>query len=593
MSPEAKRQKLLDRGIWLGLILSVFVVYARVAGFDFIIYDDGPHVYRNPYVQAGLTLASVKWALGATVLGNWMPVTLLSHIADSQLFGMEPGWHHLSNAVFHAVAAVLLYAAFLRATSSRGASAFVAFVFALHPLHVGSVAWVSERKDILGALFWFLALYLYVRYTENPGVGRYLWVTFAVCLGLMSKPMVITLPFTLLLFDIWPLRRTQWPKTILEKIPFFVLSAVVAAVTYSVQDATGALASIPMRTRIANAFISYVTYLRQMFWPSGLSIFYPYPHVIPAWKAGVAAVAVLGISALAILAWRSRPYLTVGWFWYVGTLVPVIGVVQAGMQSHADRYMYVPMVGLLVMLAWGGQEAAGRWPPIKPAVSALAAAYCIACLALAWRETGYWRNNETIFERAIAVTQDNWVAENDLGTHLYRLGRSADAIRHFQEALRVEPNYAPAHNNLGTALFTLGGCPAAIPQFEVALQIDPGFADANDDLGKCKIVNGDYAAAIPYFEAVLRKEPGRVDAHFNLALAFSKLPGRASDAIRQYEAVLSAVPDDRSAHAGLGQLLASLGRTQEAIAHLEAAQFARPDPDISKLLDRLRAEQPK
>src|SRR5712692_6836414 len=313
IAPVAQRQRLFDLAICFALILSTFAVYAQVGDFDFVSYDVGVYVYENGHVQTGLTPASMKWAFTAAVSNNWMPVTLLSHILDWQLFGMQSGMHHLTNVLFAALAAVLLYAALQRSTGARGRSAFVAFVFALHPLHVESVAWVSERKDVLCAFFWFLALYCYVRYTERPSSGRYLLVAASFGLGLMSKAMLVTFPFTLVLLDIWPLRRMQWRKTFGEKIPLLALSAASSAVTYSIQGSTGAFMSVPLAPRIANIFISYVTYIRQMFWPTRLAFFYPYPHTILAWKAVLASLVVVGISVLAIRAWQTRPYFTVGW----------------------------------------------------------------------------------------------------------------------------------------------------------------------------------------------------------------------------------------------------------------------------------------
>ena len=586
-----KRQELFDLAICFGLILSIFAVYSQVGGFDFVNYDDGESVYQNVHVQAGLTPASVKWALTAVVVNNWMPVTLLSHILVGQLFGMRSGMHHLVNVLFHAMAAVLLFASLRRATGARGMSAFVAFMFALHPLHVESVAWVTERKDVLSAFFWFLGLYEYVLYSERPSLGRYLAVATAFCLGLMSKPMLVTFPFTLLLFDVWPLRRTQWPSTIWEKLPLIALSAGASAATWFFQGSARALLTIPLATRIENAFISCLTYIGQMFYPVRLAVFYPYPPSIPLWKAASACAAVLTVSVLVIRAWRTRPYLMMGWFWYLGTLVPVIGLVQAGRQAHADRYMYIPMVGLSVMLAWGAADVFGKWPRTKSVAAVAGAAFCAACMALAWKETAHWRNSETLYEHAIDATGHNDLAEYNLGTYLATMQRYTDAIPHFEAALSINPDFAEAHDNLGTALASRGDCAAAIPHFEAAIRATPNYARASYNLGSCQMVFGNYAAAIPYFEAAVRADAGFADAYFRLAVSLSKVSGRAPDAIRQYETVLRLRPDDGRAHAELGRLLAGLGRVREAITHLEAAQNIDPDPVVSKLLDELRAGQ--
>ena len=433
-----------------------------------------------------------------------MPVTLLSHMLDVQLFGMQSGMHHWMNVLFHALSAVLLYASLQRATGARNLSAFVAFVFALHPLHVGSVAWISERKDVLSTFFWVLALYAYVRYTERPSIGRYLAVAAPFCLGLMSKPMLVTFPFTLWLLDLWPLRRAQWPRTVWEKVPLIALSAGASVVTYLVQGSAGFLSPIPLATRIENVFISYLTYIGQMFWPARLAVYYPYAPSISAWRAAAAFMVVLAVSVLAIRTWRTRPYLAMGWFWYLGTLVPVIGLVQVGSQAHADRYMYIPMVGLSAALAWEAADIAAKWPRIKPALAMAAVVSCAACLALAWRETAYWRNSETLFERALEVTRYNSVAENNLGMHLMTVQRNADAIAHFEAALRISPDYPEAHNNLGFVLSqTPEQLPEAVKQYEAALRLQPNSAEAHNGLGAALVRRGDCAAAIPHFEAAL------------------------------------------------------------------------------------------
>ena len=629
IAPADKRQTLFDLAILLGLILSTLVIYSQVRSFDFVNYDDPVYVYQNAHVQAGLTLASVKWAFTAVVDGNWIPVTLLSHILDAQLFGMQSGMHHLVNVMFHALSALVLFVSLRRATGSRGLSAFVAFVFALHPLHVGSVAWVSERKDVLSTFFWVLALYAYVRYTERPTLGRYVAVAVPFCLGLMSKPMLITFPFTLWLLDLWPLRRAQWPRTVWEKVPLIVLSAGASVVTYLVQGSAGFMWAMPFSTRIENAFISYITYIGQMFWPTGLAVYYPYPPSIPPWQAAAAFTVLLLISVLVIRAWRTRPYLAVGWFWYLGTLVPVIGFVQVGSQAHADRYMYIPMVGLLMMLAWSAADVAGKWPVTKSALVAAAVVSCGVCLVLAWKEAAYWRNSETLFQRAIEVTQDNPVAENNLGMHLMTVQRNADAIFHFERALRINPDYTDAHNNLGSVLSQIpdraadairqyeaalrlkpdsveahnglgavmarrGDCATAIPHFEAALHFQPDHAGATYNLGSCEMAVGNYVAAVPYFEAAIRANADFAEAHFSLAGSLSKIPGRVPDAIKEYETALQLRPNEglvRVVHAKLGMLLADQGRNKEAIAHLEEVQRIHPDPAISKILDRLRTGQ--
>ena len=363
----------------------------------------------------------------------------------------------------------------------------------------------------------------------------------------MSKPMMVTFPFALLLFDIWPLRRSSWPKLVWEKIPLFALSAASAVVTYLVQRSAGAVqteAAYPILMRVGNALISYVTYLGQTFWPAQLAVFYPYPKSIAVWQAAVAGICILGVSAVAIRARRTRPYLTMGWFWYLGTLVPVIGLVQVGAQSHADRYTYIPMIGLCVMLAWGAADVVKQWPRTRPAIAAAAVSACLVWLALARNETAYWQNSETLFRRALEATENNWVAHDDLGNYLMNApGRASEAIPHFKALLGL-----PA-----TAL------------------------EANNNIGACLLMDRRYAEAIPYLEATLRIKPDLPKVHFNLAMALAQTSGRKSDAIAQYEAGLRLEPDNVSAHSDLALLLLERGRTGEAVTHLEAAVRLHPD----------------
>jgi Flp pilus assembly protein TadD len=580
---------LLDLAVCVGLVLATFAVYAQSSGFAFVNYDDDVYVSQNAHVRAGITPASVKWSLTAPVAGNWAPVTMLSHLADVELFGMESGMHHLVNVAIHALAATFLFLFLRRATGALYASAFVALVFALHPLHVESVAWISERKDVLSALFWFGGFYAYLRYCERPTEARFLVVSAALCLGLMSKAMMVTFPFTLLLLDVWPLRRGLSAKTITEKLPLILICAGASVVTYMVQKSAGAMVSVPFVSRIENAAVSYVTYMGQMFWPAGLACFYPYPESIPAWQAAAAFAGILAVSALAITARRAYPYLFVGWFWYLGTLIPVIGLVTVGIQAHADRYTYIPMVGLLLILAWGAVDVDRQWPRLRPAIGVLAVICCAACATVAWTQTAYWRNDETLFQHAVDVTQRNWLAENDLGLYLNATGRAADAIPHFETALRIKPDEARVHDSLGVSFIKLGDCAAAIPHFQSALSLRPDSPKANYNLGYCLASRGGDADAVPYFTSAIRSQPDFADAHVRLAMSLSRIPARAPEAVRAYEAALRLVPGDARVHARFGELLANLGRTDEAIAQLETAQRLHPDSAISKMLADVRA----
>jgi protein O-mannosyl-transferase len=505
-----------DLIVCLGLALSILAVYAQVVQFDFISADDDLYVSQNLIVQAGLTRAGIAWAATAVVANNWLPVTLLSYMVDVQIFGLSSGVHHLINVIYHALAAVVLFVLLRRSTREIWPSAFVAFVFALHPLHVESVAWISERKDVLSALFCFLALYAYVSYVEQPAVSGYLLVMGFFALGLMSKPMLVTFPFALLLFDFWPLHRPPALRLLWEKLPLFTLSGAVAGTTYWAQHSTGAVAEvIQLDTRIAKALMSYVTYLWQTFWPIGLVVYYPYPRYLPVLGAAGALLLLMGVSALTIRHWRTRPYLAMGWFWYMGTMVPVIGLVQVSWQSHADRYTYIPMIGLSVILAWGFADIARKWPQTKSAIASLAVISCLACLELAARQTAYWRTVETLCQHALDVDANNWWAHSNLGAYLTNIpGRRADALDHLQTALRFNPNDAAANNNLGTCML-------------------------KSDLGD---------AAIPYFEAALLLRPDLPGPHFNLASVLSKDRGREAEAAAHFEAGLRLRPYDPEAH---------------------------------------------
>ncbi len=490
-----------DLAIWLGLVLAILVVYAQTRQFAFINYDDPDYVADNAHVQAGLTLATIKWAFTAIVSANWMPVTLLSHALDCQLFGMDSGAHHLVNVLFHAMAAILLFVCLRRASAAYWPSAFVAFIFAVHPLHVESVAWIAERKDVLFAFFWFVALYAYIRYTERESLRGYLLVTLPFCLGLMSKPMMVTFPFALLLFDGWPLRRARFPKTVIEKLPWIALSAAASVVTYLAQR--GAVQeAIPLTFRIRSAAFSYIAYIGQMFWPAGLDFFYPY-HNVTAWEAVGAGAVIVGVAALAFAVRRNHPYLLIGWLWYLGTLFPVIGIVQVGGQAMADRYTYIPAIGICMILAWSAADLVAGQPRLKPAIATLAVLSCGVSMALARQQAGYWRNSETLFRHAIAVNQRNYVARLNLGVYLGQNGRGPEAIPLFEEVLRQIPGDANVHNSLGILL-------AAQP--------------------------GRLQEAISHFETAVRLHPDYFEARYNLATALSQVPGREAEAIAQYEA---------------------------------------------------------
>lgn len=607
------------------MLIATFAVYLQVGHFDFLNYDDPVYISQNPHVREGLTPDAIQWAFTSGEGANWFPVTRLSHLFDVQFFGMDSGWHHLVNVVIHALSVLLLFAFLFRATRDRWASAFVALIFALHPLHVESVAWVSERKDVLSGFFWMLSLWAYVRYTEKPGRVRYLFTLLAFSLGLMSKPMIVSLPFLLVLLDLLPLRRKL---ALQEKIPFFALSAVVAVITWMAQQSGGAVktfASVPPGLRIENALVAYVVYTFKVFWPSRLAVFYPYPQEIPVWQPVLAGIVLLSVSILVWRAFRSHPYLAVGWFWYVVTLAPVIGIVQVGGQARADRYMYVPMIGLTIMLAWGARAV----PQLRPVLAPVATVACIACLALTWRQAQFWRDSESLFEHAVDVTERNDVAQHNLGTALLEVpGRLPDAVAHLQAAiainpnsatahtdlgnalskmperlsdaiaeyraaLRIDPNLAIPHNNLGAALTrSPDGLPEAIAECQAALRIDPDFAQAHNNLGVALMKSGRTPEAIAQFQAALRLAPNYVEARNNLNEAqkpdsgdteydaglVAAKAGQWSDAVGHFEAALRKNPNNAEAHNNLGFALTNFpAQMPEAIRQFEAALRINPD----------------
>lgn len=577
-----------DAALAVLIALCAFAVYSRVGGLGFVNYDDDLYVYENPMVCAGLTWAGLKWALTAVVASNWMPVTLITHMVDVSLFGVNPGPTHLVNVLFHALAAVILFLTLRRATDLLRPSLWVAMAFAVHPVHVESVAWIAERKDVLSTFFWFAALWTYVRYAEKPGRARYLAVAGLFALGLMSKPMLVTFPFTLLLFDIWPLRRFEGKKSVVEKLPLFLMTAGASVVSYLVQHNAGATRALPLALRLENAVVSVGIYAGQLFWPAPLAIFYPYSAAIPAWQVASAAALIAGVSYLAIRSLSTRPWLPTGWFWFLGTLVPVIGLVQVGNQAHADRYTYVPFVGLTLVVACGAWEAFTKWPAARSGITNASRIVCALWIAAAFQQTTYWRDSQTLWEHAIAATGRNWLAEYNLGHELMDQKRCADAIPHFQNTLRIAPDHFESDNNLGSCLMTLGRKTEAISWFEAAIRTKPDFADARFNLGiDLMSLPGRLAEAETQLKAALQYAPDHWQAHNSLGLLLIQT-GRAQEAVPHFEAVARLQPG-ATAEYNLGAVFATIpGRQADAVAHREVAQRLSPNPQTAQLIDMLK-----
>jgi predicted negative regulator of RcsB-dependent stress response len=533
MTALSRRQRNLV--IWLGLVLATAAVYWPVRHFGFVNYDDQSYVYENPHVQRGLSLEGIAWSFSTDSEANWHPLTWLSHMLDCQLFGLNAGGHHLVNLLFHLVSTLLLFHILSRMTAAPWRSAFVAALFALHPLHVESVAWIAERKDVLSALFWMLTMWAYVRYAETLHASRsslgvwYGLSLFFFTLGLMAKPMLVTLPFVLLLLDYWPLGRTRWTDSVtgekekvtlgrllLEKLPFFALTIVSCGLTLWAQRAGGAVESVehlPISGRIANALVSYARYLGKAFWPDGLAVFYPFEKLPLEGIMGAGAI-LLGVSIWAVWNVRRKPPFVVGWLWYLGTLVPVIGLVQVGSQAMADRYSYLPLIGVFIMMAWSLPNSVMERPRLRLLVAVAAVVLLSICAVLSRRQLSYWQNSITLFEHALAVTGPNDVAHLNLGNAFLTTGRIPDAIAHYEQALRVKP--AEAHGNIGSALMRLGRVQEAIGHFEQALLAKPDYAEAHYNLGLALAQLGNLSEAIKHWEQALQIKPDYAEAHYNL-----------------------------------------------------------------------------
>jgi protein O-mannosyl-transferase len=614
MGPLAKTRRTVLTCALLGAV--TLAAFGPVLRNGFVSYDDRDYVTENPHTAGGLTWASAGWAFRTAHAGNWHPLTWLSHLADVVLFGLKAGGHHGTSLLLHGANAVLLFLLLQRLTGAFWRSVCVAALFALHPLHVESVAWVAERKDVLSTLFFLLTLWTYAGYARRsvisgqwsvasseasaaPGVddrqpatdhgraGRptafvfYLASLGCFALGLMSKPMLVTLPFVLLLLDFWPLQRLQrstLPRLVIEKAPFLALSTASSVITFVIQRGAGAVSSLealPLGFRVFNALVSYVRYVLKMVCPARLAVFYPAPAEWPAVWIGAAALALAGVSVLAIRWARRAPWFAFGWLWYLGTLVPVIGIVQVGQQAMADRYSYIPLIGLFVAVAWAGGEAAARWPGTKVWLAAGAAAGIAACALLTWKQTGYWRNSASLFAHALAVTRDNAVAHNNLGVVSLEEGKLAAAERHFAEAVRLKPNYPEGLGNLGLCREKQGRLVEAERLFRRSLTVQP-TAPGHYNLANLLSQQGKLAEAQAHYEAALRLKPEFVAAWYNLGLLQIK-QGRPTEAARNFEAALGLNPAHAESHLSLGVLLVGQDKPNEAIAHFREAVRAAPD----------------
>jgi Tfp pilus assembly protein PilF len=527
-------------GVCICLALLTWAVFGQTLRHDFVNYDDPRYVYQNTRITNGLNIAGIAWAFTHIHAENWHPLTTITHMLDCQLYGLRAGGHHSTNVLLHTIGVILLFIVLRQMTGAFWQSAFVATVFAVHPLHVESVAWIAERKDVLSGVFFMLTLLAYLHYTRAPSIGRYLTVALVVALGLMSKPMLVTLPFVLLLLDYWPLGRFETHRSntgrrllqlVLEKIPLIALSAVSSIVTFLAQRrAIGWTEQLPMSARISNALVAYVIYIRQMFWPARLAVFYPHPeNRLPVLEISLAFIVLVGITAAAFVFRKKAPYFMTGWLWYLGMLVPVIGLVQVGWQGHADRYTYLPQIGLYIAVTWGVTDLTHSWRFQR---MALGVAALIVVGALSWRgrlQTSYWRDSETLFTHALAVTSNNDVALNNLGIIFLDKGQLDDAISKLQAAIDLRPENAPAHDNLAKALLKKGQVTEAMVHYRKFLELEPASVEARNTLGTALIQQGHVREAMDLWQESLAIQPENGNAASNLAWVFATCP---EDSIR-------------------------------------------------------------
>lgn len=632
------------------LVITALAAYWPVLKCEFVKYDDDKYVTENPHVKRGITRDSVIWAFTKPHYHMWHPLTSLTYLLDYQLFGLNPTWHHLTSLLFHIASTLLLFAILKRMTAAVWPSLFVAAAFALHPLNVESVAWVSERKNVLSTFFWMLTIAAYIRYTDRSCLGRFLLVVLVFALATMTKPIVVTLPFALLLLDYWPLGRLQLKRVsdeqdlaqaesergdgrwvplwrlFLEKIPLFILVTALSAVTFIASQRGGVMSgwdNVPLKYRLANALVSYVAYISKMVWPTRLAVFYPHPfNKLPIWQVVASALVLLAVSVAVLWFARRRKYLTVGWLWYLGILVPVIGLVQVGSQAMADRYTYLPFIGLFIMIAWGMYELLANWRYRRIALGASALAVLLALAVCTRLQLRHWRNNSTLFEHAINVTDDNFVMNNNYANVLKNMGQVEKAIEHFYKALRIRPNSPEIYNNLGNALRKLdrfedavmcyqkalelkayfpqarynlaaeltrqGKIDEAVEQYRLALRLRPDDVETLSGLGFALAQKGQFDEAIGHYQKALELEPENIIARGRLGLALAGIK-KFDEAIEQFQIVLKASPQDLEMHCNVGILLAAQGKTDEAIKAYRRA--LKIDPNYTKARNLLKAAE--
>ncbi len=613
------------------LIVFSFIAFGRILGNDFVNFDDNVYITENNHIKAGLNSATINWAFSAVVSSNWHPLTLLSHVLDWSLFGANASGHHLVNLLLHIGSVLFLFFFLEKTTKSLWPSAFVAALFALHPLRVESVAWAAERKDVLSMFFGMATLYVYALYVEEQKLVRYFLCLILFALGLMAKPMLVTLPFVLMLLDYWPLGR--WPKALApvkvpaavsgrsekkktkqrradsakekkistpltsrsstirsllwEKAPFIFLTIVSSIVTIWAQSKGGALVSVqklPFAERVVNAIVSYVSYLGKIFWPVDLAVFYPYEDPFLQLPVAGALLILIAITIIVIYTIKKLPFLFVGWFWYLGTLIPVIGLVQVGAQAMADRYTYLPSIGIGIMLIWGIVYLLPK-EKLRKIILIPAAVIVLAVLTfLTWQQSGYWKNSVSLFNHALEATKNNYMAHTNLGIALAEEGKNNQAIAHYLAAIDINPHHANSHSNLGVALAAEGKNEEAIEHYLTAIKINQDHYSAHSNLGVALAAEGKNEEAIEHYLTAIKINQDYDDAHYNLANLLTK-QGKIEEAIGHYRETIKINPYNANAHYNLADILVKQGKNEDAIDHFR--EVVRINPSSFAALNNL------
>ena len=588
--------------IALFLIVSVLVVYWPVQHYEFVSYDDYTYIKSNRHIQDGWTGKSIRWAFTSADYDSWQPMTWLSWMLDYELYGLDPGGYHRTNLLLHIANSLLLFFILSSMTGAVWRCGFVAALFALHPLHVESVAWIAERKDVLSIFFGMLTFLAYLHYVKDRSVARYLLLLILFILGLMSKPMLVTLPFVLLLLDYWPLGRFAKPaddgfdqegslprqngKTretvlflFLEKTPLLLFSIISSFVTYFTQQHYGAMAaaeSWPLATRLANAIVAYLIYIEKIVWPWPLAVFYPHPGSQPVWAIALSLLLLTAISVYVFVRRRAYAYLFTGWFWYIGTLVPVIGIVQVGEQAIADRYTYLPSIGLFMLLAWGLYGFAKGSSPRTRISALLGSGMILVFMLLSRQQVPYWQNSAALFDHALQVTTDNYVAHNNFGNILLEQGKLDEALIHFRKAAALKPENARFHRNIGLVLLRQGKSGEAAEAFLKAIRLDPRYGQAYFSLGDVYFSQRRFMEAAEQYEKTLHWQPDHAEAHNNLSMILMQ-NGQTAAAVRHCAAAIRVKPDFAEAWNNMGVALAYQGQLPLAVEHFENALNLKPD----------------